>query len=245
MPRMRSPQELLRDSRRELLSRSPRSSSPLERSEPIALMERGRTCGLFFRPPQQPPPPQQPFPTATAPAATAAPRSNHSLLQPPLQRPPHLSQRRVADGPWRRMFAARTAHRHPHAALRRAVTRALPSTAPATPAAPPHEARIHPSCCGCFMASPGKNRAVCVPSPPRMRAISPLPGSIFASCMLFGVKMARSSPHVSISGCNRAVLDTWRGNLAVKGGFSRRGARDHAWREELASAARPLRDSGL
>lgn len=58
---------------------------------------------------------------------------------------------------------------------------------------------------------------------PRMRAISPLPGSIFASCMLFGVKMARSSPHVSISGCNRAVLDTWRGNLAVKGGFSRRG----------------------
>ena len=55
--------------------------------------------------------------------------------------------------------------------------------------------------------------------------IRPFPiGSIFASCMLFGVKMARSSPHVSISGCNRAVLDTWRGNLAVKGGFSRRGA---------------------
>lgn len=79
----------------------------------------------------------------------------------------------------------------------------------------------------------------------RMRAISPLPGSIFASCMLFGVKMARSSPHVSISGCDRAVLDAWRGNLAVKGGFSRRGARDHAWREELASAARPLRGSGL
>lgn len=58
---------------------------------------------------------------------------------------------------------------------------------------------------------------------PRMRAISPLPGSIFASCMLFGVKMTRSSPHVSISGCDRAVLDAWRGNLAVKGGFSRRG----------------------
>lgn len=57
----------------------------------------------------------------------------------------------------------------------------------------------------------------------RMHAISLLPGSIFASCMLFGVKMARSSPYVSISGCDRAVLDTWRGNLAVKGGFSRRG----------------------
>ena len=201
MPRMRSPQELLRDSRRELLSRSPHSSSPLERSEPIALMERGRTCGLFFRPPQQPPPPQQPFPTATAPAATAAPRSNHSLLQPPLQRPPHLSQRRVADGPWRRMFAARTAHRHPHAALRRAVTRALPSTAPATPAAPPHEARIHPSCCGCFMASPGKNRAVCVlfstnarnkPSSwqclPEMYAFRDRNGKILALCVHFQVQ---------------------------------------------------------
>lgn len=127
MPRMRSPQELLRDSRRELLSRSPRSSSPLERSEPIALMERGRTCGLFFRPLQQPPSPQQPFPTATA-------------------------------------LAAR--HR-PRAALRRAAARTLPSTAPraaapATPAAPPRKARIHPSCCDCFTAAPGKNRAVCI-----------------------------------------------------------------------------------
>lgn len=70
MPRMRSPQELLRDSRRELLSRSPRSSSPLERSEPIALMERGRTCGLFFRPPQQPP--RRPMKLASIPHAAAA-----------------------------------------------------------------------------------------------------------------------------------------------------------------------------
>lgn len=54
---------------------------------------------------------------------------------------------------------------------------------------------------------------------PRMRAISPFPANIFASCMLFGVKMARCSPHVSISGCNRVVLDAWRGNLAIKGSF--------------------------
>lgn len=149
MPRMRSPQELLRDSRRELLSRSPRSSSPLERSEPIALMERGRTCGLFFRHPQQPPSPQQPFPTATA-------------------------------------LAAR--HR-PHAAV------------PAATAAPPHEARIHPSCCGCFMASPGKNRAVCVlfstnarnkPSSwqclPEMYAFRDRNGKILALCVHFQVQ---------------------------------------------------------
>lgn len=220
---MRSPQELLRDSRRELLSRSPRSSSPLERSEPIALMERGRTCGLFFRhpqqpPPQQPPSPQQPFPTATAlaarhrphaavPAATAAPRSNHSLLQPPPpQRPPYLSQRRVADEPWRRMFAARTARHRPHAALRRAVTRTLPSTAPraaapATPAAPPRKARIHPSCCDCFTAAPGKNRAVCIlfstnarnkPSSwqclPEMYAFRDRNGKILALCVHFQVQ---------------------------------------------------------
>lgn len=120
MPRMRSPQELLRDSRRELLSRSPRSSSPLERSEPIALMERGRTCGLFFRPLRNRPRSNRP--------CNSPPHGNHSLLQPPPpQRPPYLSQRRVADEPWRRMFAARTARHRPHAALRRTVTRTLPS----------------------------------------------------------------------------------------------------------------------
>lgn len=74
MPRMRSPQELLRDSRRELLSRSPRSSSPLERSEPIALMERGRTCGLFFRP------------LRNRPRSNRPRRNSHSLRQPPSPR---------------------------------------------------------------------------------------------------------------------------------------------------------------
>ena len=172
---------------------------------------------LFSSPAQPPSPqqpsPQQPFPTATAlaarrhphaavPAATAAPRSNHSLLQPPPpQRPPYLSQRRVADEPWRRMFAARTARHRPHAALRRAVTRTLPSTAPATPAALPHEARIHPSCCGCLAASPGKNRAVCVlfstnarnkPSPwqclPEMYAFRDRNGKILALCVYFQVQ---------------------------------------------------------
>ena len=55
--------------------------------------------------------------------------------------------------------------------------------------------------------------------------------------------MATSSPHASISGCNRVIQDTWRANLAAKGPFSRRGARNHAWREDVASAARPFRGS--
>lgn len=76
MPRMRSPQELLRGSRRELLSRSPRSSSQLEHSEPTALMKRGRTCGLFFSSFPQRPSPQRPFPAATIRAAAA---SRHRL----------------------------------------------------------------------------------------------------------------------------------------------------------------------
>ena len=165
MPRMCSPQELLRDSRRELLSRSSRSSSPLERSEPIALMERGRTCGLFFRPLRN------------------CPRSNsHSLRQPP---PPR---------------------RHPHAAVHHAAACTLPSTAPraaalATPAAPPRKARIHPSCCDCFTAAPGKNRAVCIlfstnacnkPSPwqylPEMYAFRDRNGKILALCVHFQVQ---------------------------------------------------------
>lgn len=57
--------------------------------------------------------------------------------------------------------------------------------------------------------------------------------------------MATSSPHASISGRNRAIQDTWRANLAAKGPFSRRGTRNHAWREDVASAARPFRGSGM
>lgn len=78
-----------------------------------------------------------------------------------------------------------------------------------------------------------------------MREKGPLPGNIRPKCMLFEIKMATSSPHASIPGRNRAIQDTWRANLAAKGPFSRRGARNHAWREDVASAARPFRGSGL
>ena len=79
----------------------------------------------------------------------------------------------------------------------------------------------------------------------RMREKGPLPGNIRSKCMLFEIKMATSSPHASIPGRNRAIQDTWRANLAAKGPFSRRGARNHAWREGVASAARPFCGSGL
>ncbi len=52
-------------------------------------------------------------------------------------------------------------------------------------------------------------------------------------------------PMHPISGRNRAIQDTWRVNLAAKGPFSRRGARNHAWREDVASVARPFRGSGM
>lgn len=78
-----------------------------------------------------------------------------------------------------------------------------------------------------------------------MREKGPLPGNIRPKCMLFEIRMATSSPHASIPGCNRAIRDTWRANLAAKGPFSRRGTRNHAWREDVASAARPFSGSSL
>lgn len=74
----------------------------------------------------------------------------------------------------------------------------------------------------------------------RMREMGPLPGNIRPKCMLFEIKMATSSPYAFISRRNRAIQDTWRANLAAKGPFSRRGARNHTWREDVASAARPF-----
>ena len=79
----------------------------------------------------------------------------------------------------------------------------------------------------------------------RMREKGPLPGNFRPKCMLFEIKMATSSPYASISGRNRAIQDTWRANLAAKGPLSRRGTRNHAWREDVASAARPFRGSGM
>ena len=126
----------------------------------------------------------------------------------------------------RRRRLTRVALRRPHRA-HRAPTSALPSRVASAPG--PWLARTAP------YASLFR----------RMREKGPLPGNIRPKCMLFEIKMATSSPHASISGRNRAIQDTWRANLAAKGPFSRRGARNHAWHEDVASAARPFRGSGM
>lgn len=92
MPRMRSPQELLRGTRRELLRRSSHSSLPYRRSRHIALTYRGRICGLFFH---------LPFPCTTIPVrsgmtplasyarAPPAPRRQSCLAPPSAPVTPH------------------------------------------------------------------------------------------------------------------------------------------------------------
>ena len=130
----------------------------------------------------------------------------------------------------RRRRLTRVALRRPHRAHRAPTSASPPHLSPRVAAAPgPWLARTAP------YASLFR----------RMREKGPLPGNIRPKCMLFEIRMATSSPHASISGRNRAIQDTWRANLAAKGPFSRRGARNHAWREDVASAARPFRGSGL
>ena len=130
-------------------------------------------------------------------------------------------------------------------------SRSLPSGSPARIAPPSHppRRRAPPSASPSRVASaPGPWLARIAPHASlfrRMREKGPLPGNFRPKCMLFEIKMATSSPYASISGRNRAIQDTWRANLAAKGPLSRRGARNHAWREDVASAARPFRGSGM
>ena len=128
-------------------------------------------------------------------------------------------------------------------------SRSLPSGSPARIAPtvrrhPRHPPHLSPR----VAAAPGPWLARTAPYASlfrRMREKGPLPGNIRPKCMLFEIGMATSSPHASIPERNRAIQDTWRANLAAKGPFPRRGTRNHAWREDVASAARPFRGSGM
>ena len=145
---------------------------------------------------------------------------------------PESSSRSLSSGSPARIAPpiAPTARRRPHRAHRAPTSASPPHLSPRVAAAPgPWLARIAP------YASLFR----------RMREKGPLPGNIRPKCMLFEIKMATSSPHASIPGRNRAIRDTWRANLAAKGPFPRRGARNHAWREDVASAAQPFRGSGM
>ena len=145
---------------------------------------------------------------------------------------PESSSRSLSSGSPARIAPpiAPTARRRPHRAHRAPTSASPPHLSPRVAAAPgPWLARTAP------YASLFR----------RMREKGPLPGNIRPKCMLFEIGMATSSPHASISGRNRAIRDTWRANLAAKGPFPRRGARNHAWREDVASAARPFSGSSL
>ncbi len=92
--------------------------------------------------------------------------------------------------------------------------REVPCASPIAPIAP--AARIRPPCAD-IRVSPSLSSRCGGPGPwlariapyaslfRRMREKGPLPGSIRPKCMLFEIKMATSSPHASISGCNRAI----------------------------------------
>ncbi len=169
-------------------------------------------------------------------------------------RPPHAVAR-IASTPLRaairiplcrhRADSALIAPHHNHRAPPPSYTCCASPSASRPPCA---AARVTPHLSPRVAAAPGPWLARTAPYASlfrRMREKGPLPGSIRPKCMLFEIKMATSSPHASISGRNRAIRDTWRANLAAKGPFSRRGARNHAWREDVASAARPFSGSGL
>ena len=136
------------------------------------------------------------------------------------------------------------AHRPPHHDHRVPPPSYTCCASPSASRPPCADIRVTLSRCVGPGALAGKNRTVCILFR-RMREKGPLPGNIRPKCMLFEIKMATSSPHASIPGRNRAIQDAWRANLAAKAPFSRRGTRNHAWREDVASAARPFRGSGM
>ena len=196
--------------------------------------------GLGFVPPPEP----QPCAHCASIAYALLPAARIPLYRH--RADPESSSRSLPSGsPARLARIAPTACRHPHPSM----SPPSRSRAHRPPIAPtvrrhPHRAPSLSSRCGGPRALTGKNRTVCIPFSPNAQK-GPLPGNIRPKCMLFEIKMATSSPHASISGRNRAIQDTWRANLAAKGPFSRRGARNHAWREDVASAARPFRGSGM
>ena len=223
---------------------------------------------LFHFPFPAQPPSQQPSPTATVSLQSEMCHRPHPAPMRRQRRSPVLlSAARPLPGPaltgsWPTVTRSQGARHAAPPSLPRAAARShrAPSPEYRPAAARTHWARLvriaptvrrrprHPHLPPRVAAAPGPWLARTAPYASlfrRMREKGPLPGNIRPKCMFFEIKMATSSPHASISGRNRAIQDTWRANLAAKGPFPRRGARNHAWREDVASAARPFRDSGM
>ena len=206
-------------------------------------------------------PPPGPALTGPRPTVTCSQGARHAA-PPSLPRAAARSHRTpspeyhpaAARAHWIRLARiAPNARRRPHRIYPAACRHPHPSMSPPSRSRahrPPHHThRAPPSASPSRVASaPGPWLARIAPHASlfrRMREKGPLPGNIRPKCMLFEIKMATSSPHASIPGRNRAIQDTWRANLAAKGPLSRRGTRNHAWREDVASAARPFRGSSL
>ena len=130
----------------------------------------------------------------------------------------------------RRRRLIRVALRRPHRTHR----------APTSASPPPSLS----SRCGGPGALAGKNRTACIPfspnarkrppswqHPPEMHAFRDQDGNILALCIHFRAQSGDSG-YMARESCRQ-------------GPFSRRGARNHAWREDVASAARPFRGSGM
>ena len=121
------------------------------------------------------------------------------------------------------------AHRPPHRAHRAPTSASRPISLLALrrPQGPdwqePH--RMHP-----FFAECAK-RPSSWQHPPEMHAFRDQDGNILAPCIHFRAQSGDSG-YMARESCRQ-------------GPFSRRGARNHAWREDVASAARPFRGSGM
>ena len=222
-------------------SQDARHAAPpsLPRAAPAPLGLRFRALlGLGFVPPPEP----RPCAHCASIAYALLPAARVPLYRH--RADPESSSRSLPSGSPARI--APTACRHPHPSMSPSSRSRAHRPPPSRP--PCADIRIAPHLSPRVAAAPGPWLARTAPYASlfrRMREKGPLPGNIRPKCMLFEIKMATSSPHASIPGLNRAIQDTWRANLAAKGPFSRRGARNHAWREGVASAARPFCGSGL
>ena len=204
----------------------------------------------------------RPHPCLAPPPAPIAPHHLSTAPLPPApiglassaSRPPHAVAR-IASTPLRaairiplcrhRADSALIAPHHDHRAPPPSYTCCASPSASRPPCA---DIRVTPPSLSSRCVGPGalagKNRTACIPfspnarkrppswqHPPEMHAFRDQDGNILAPCIHFRAQSGDSG-YMARESCRQ-------------GPFSRRGARNHAWREDVASAARPFRGSGM
>ena len=204
----------------------------------------------------------RPHPCLAPPPAPIAPHHLSTAPLPPApiglassaSRPPHAVAR-IASTPLRaairiplcrhRADSALIAPHHDHRAPPPSYTCCASPSASRPPCA---DIRVTPPSLSSRCVGPGalagKNRTACIPfspnarkrppswqHPAEMHAFRDQDGNILAPCIHFRAQSGDSG-YMARESCRQ-------------GPFSRRGARNHAWREDVASAARPFRGSGM